>query len=299
MQTFCACSERSWDKKFCRYALQCIRLYDRIYVMKKLLSLICSICLIAVAAFSLSACAGEASVNYTLSEDGTHYIVSGVSGNRGSFVSCEIPSEYSAEEGGTLLPVTEIGDEAFMRCYSLSFVTLPDTIEKIGMRAFGDCGFRNFTIPESVTSIGYAAFGRCTSLTEIVIPQSVTEIGELAFAYCNSLQTVVLKANVTELKIKTFANSYKMNAGELYTNTSLKAVYLPATLKKIYRDALDGNIIDDIYFAGSEAEWDELYFYEKVKKEGTENEYVEKRVEKSALLGANVNMHFNAQYPAD
>lgn len=261
--------------------------------------MICSICLIAVAAFSLSACAGEATVNYRLSEDGTHYIVSGVSGNKNALTRYEVSSEYSEEEGGELLPVTEIGDEAFMRCYSLTSVTLPDTIERIGERAFMDCSFRNFTIPESVTYIGYGAFGKCTTLKEIVIPQSVTEIDELAFAYCNSLQTVVLKANVTELKPKVFVNSYAVSGGQIYTDTSLKTVYLPSSLRKIYFNALGGNFIEDIYFAGSEAQWDELYFYEKVKKEGTENEYVEKRVDKFALLGTNVNMHFNAAYPSD
>ena len=267
--------------------------------MKKLLSLICSIALLAVAAFSLSACGGEAYVNYKLSEDGTHYIVSGVSGNKRALKSYEVPSAYSAEEGGDLLPVTEIGDEAFMRCGSLASVTLPDTIEKIGTRAFMDCAFRNFTIPESVTYIGYGAFGKCVMLEEIVIPESVTQIDALAFAYCSSLETVVVNANVTEFKPKVFANSYAVSGGQVYTDTSLKSIYLPSSLQKIYFNAMDGNIIDDIYFAGSEAQWDELYFYETVLKEGTDDEYVEKIVEKAAVIGTKVNVHFNAQYTSD
>ena len=255
--------------------------------------------MLAATAFSLSACGGEATVNYKLSEDGTHYIVSGVSGNKNALKSYEVLAEYSQEEGGELLPVTEIGDEAFMRCTTLSSVTLPEGIERIGMRAFMDCGFRKFTIPESVTYIGYAAFGRCNSLEQITIPESVTEIDMFAFAYCSALETAVVKANVSELKFKTFVNSYAMNAGQVYTNTSLKTVYLPATLKKAYGNALDGNIIDDIYFAGSEAQWDELYFYSEVKKEGTEDEYEEKKLEKSEVIGTAVRIHFDAQFPTE
>ena len=273
-------------------------LCDRIYGMKKLLSLICSIALLAASAFSLSACAGEAAVNYKLSEDGTHYIVSGVSGSRSALVSYEVSSEYSAEEGGELLPVTEIGDEAFMRCSSLASLTIPDTIERIGVRAFMDCAFIDFTIPESVTYIGYGAFGNCKMLKEIVIPQSVKEIDALAFAYCSGLETAVVKADVTELKAKTFANIYDISTGQAYTDTSLKSIYLPASLHKMYFNALNGNMFEDIYFAGSEEQWDALYFYETVKKEGTENEYVDKRVEKSAILGTQVKIHYNAEYPA-
>ena len=176
--------------------------------MKKLISFVCSAAVLAAAAVSLSACVGEATVNYKLSEDGTHYIVSGVSGNKSALNRLEVPEKYSLVEGGELLPVTEIGYEAFMRCSSLYNVTLPDCIEKIDTRAFMDCAFTSFTMPESVTYIGYAAFGRCASLKEIVIPESVTHLDALAFAYCSSLQTVVLKANITELDMRTFANSY-------------------------------------------------------------------------------------------
>ena len=264
--------------------------------MKKLISIICSAAALTAAALSFSACGGQATVNYKLSEDGTHYIVSGVSGYSGSLNKLEVPEKYCEEEGGELLPVTEIGYEAFMRCSSLYSVTLPDCIEKIDTRAFMGCGFTSFTIPESVTYIGFAAFGNCSSLKEIVIPESVTELDNLAFAYCDSLQTAVVKANIEELQAKTFVNSYTVSAGQVYTRTSLTTVYLPATLKKIYSNALDGNMLKDVYFAGSEQQWEDLYFYEKVKKEGTEDEYVEKKLQKSDIIGTNVNVHFNAIY---
>ena len=52
-------------------------------------------------------------------------------------------------------PVTSIGEFAFMDCYSLTYIA----------------------IPEGVTSIGEHAFNVCESLTSLAIPEGVTSIG--------------------------------------------------------------------------------------------------------------------------
>jgi hypothetical protein len=70
-------------------------------------------------------------------------------------------------------PVTTIGEFAFWADYSLT----------------------NVTIPDSVTSIGENAFGNCTSLTSVTIPGSVTSIGEYAFWYDYSLTSVHFTGN--------------------------------------------------------------------------------------------------------
>ena len=247
------------------------------------------------AAIPFTACSNDVKVNYTLSEDGTHYIVSGVSGNKRALKSYDVLSEYAQEEGGELLPVTEIGRGAFMDC-TLYRVTLPDSIEVIGANAFTFCSFSEFTIPEGVTTIGYGAFGQCTALTEIVIPESVTSIDSLAFAYCSGLERVTIKGPVTELPFRAFYNSYSVLSGNLYTSTALVGISLPATLEKVHVSALDGNFVEDVYFAGSEEQWDKLYFYENVKEvnEDGEEVYVEKIVEKSEALPKNVKIHFNS-----
>ena len=59
--------------------------------------------------------------------------------------------------------VTEIGNNAFYGCSSLS----------------------SLTIPESVTEIGYGAFSGCSSLLSLTIPESVTQIGDGAFYECS------------------------------------------------------------------------------------------------------------------
>ncbi|MBO5745452.1 MAG: leucine-rich repeat domain-containing protein, partial [Clostridia bacterium] len=99
-------------------------------------------------------------LEYTLSDDGTYYIISGIGTCTDSDIV--IPSTYNDK------PVVSIGDVSFGFCFSLTSVT----------------------IPNSVTSIGDYSFVGCTSLTSITLPESVTSIGNFAFQKCSGLRTI-------------------------------------------------------------------------------------------------------------
>ncbi len=68
---------------------------------------------------------------------------------------------------------------------SLTSVTIPDSVTRIGARAFAwyCLGFTSITIPDSVTSIGDGAFYYC-DLKSVTIPAGVTHIGRNPFEGC-------------------------------------------------------------------------------------------------------------------
>jgi hypothetical protein len=79
-----------------------------------------------------------------------------------------VPSTWNGTNG--LLPVTQIGEEAFFECQSLKSITLPGSIVYIGAVAFDSCtGLFNIDIPAATTGIGLNAFVSCNNLTGINI----------------------------------------------------------------------------------------------------------------------------------
>ncbi|MGN0533545.1 MAG: fibronectin type III domain-containing protein [Eubacterium sp.] len=84
-----------------------------------------------------------------------------------------------------------IADYAFLECFSLTDINLPNSIVNIGNGSFYHCiSLKNITIPTSVKNIGTEAFDFCENLISIDIPSSVNEIGSAAFVYCSSLTSV-------------------------------------------------------------------------------------------------------------
>ena len=89
---------------------------------------------------------------------------------------------------------------AFLRCTSLTNITIPEGVTSIGAGAFQFCtSLTSITIPDTVTSIGTAAFLRCTSLTSITIGSSVSSIGTDAFRDCTNLTSITIPDSVTSI----------------------------------------------------------------------------------------------------
>ena len=79
----------------------------------------------------------------------------------------EIPGEIAG------LPVTSIGEAAFMVCPRLTSINIPDGVTSIGNYAFRECtSLSSITIGDSVTSIGKLAFFSCWNLTSVTIPET-------------------------------------------------------------------------------------------------------------------------------
>lgn len=98
------------------------------------------------------------------------------------------------------LPVTEVGDHAFSRNYSLTGVTIPDSLKTIGTSAFQTCNnLAKVSFGAAVQNIGSNAFLFCSRITELTIPDSTTRIGSLAFNGCNDISSLHLGQNLTSI----------------------------------------------------------------------------------------------------
>ena len=100
-------------------------------------------------------------------------------------------SEYTIPNG-----VEEIGDNAFMHCNNLNFITTPDTLKNINNSAFKNCQYLyEINIPNNVAKISDMAFENCNSLHAINIPSSTESIGTSVFFNCHRLSKITVDEN--------------------------------------------------------------------------------------------------------
>ena len=134
------------------------------------------------------------------------------------YVNGELFENFVVPEG-----VTEIVNSAFKYCRSLTSITLPKSLRKIGEYAFYECGgLTEIIIPEGVTEIASHTFDGCTWLTSITLPKSLRKIGEYAFYECTGLTTIIIPEGVTEIAASAFSGCKK-----------LETITLPKSLRKI------------------------------------------------------------------
>ena len=97
--------------------------------------------------------------------------------------------------GAVVIPkgVTEIGDDAFSWCTSLTSIVIPNSVTKIGWHPFEGCtSLTSIEIPNSVIAIRSLSFYGCKNLTSIKIPNCVTEIVGIDFHNCTSLKEIIV-----------------------------------------------------------------------------------------------------------
>lgn len=179
--------------------------------MKRLISFLCVLCLMAL--WAIPCHAAVAVLRYWVEDD--QAVITGIESPYE--IALTIPEEI---EG---YPVTKIGNAAFSHCTVLSEIVLPDTITVIADDAFVGCtALRSVVFSENLHTIEEDAFSDCISLPEIALPASLKTIGNFAFSNCSNLKTVNIPEGVTSMGIGAFCEC-----------TGLTEISLPGSLTVI------------------------------------------------------------------
>lgn len=108
-------------------------------------------------------------------------------------------------------PENEMPKLSFYGKTSLTSITMPNSINSIGIQAFLGCsGLTNITIPNSVISVGSEAFRLCSGLNSVIIGNAATSIGQLAFQNCSSLTNLTLDDNLATIGSAAFYGCNKL-----------------------------------------------------------------------------------------
>ena len=143
--------------------------------------------------------------------------------------------------------VYEIADNAFRGDQTLSSITIPNMVKKIGANAFMNTKLTEIDIPSSVQEIGDTAFASCYSLRSATLHSKTT--GNNTFEDCPDLVEVFLEEYIEEIGYNAFASctslaKVKINSLSLTTIRSSAFYNVPAAV--------------NIDYKGTKAQWDAI-----------------------------------------
>ena len=136
---------------------------------------------------------------------------------------------YDAESLETVIlseGIKTIGTRAFIRCTSLTSITLPSTLESVGISAFYGSSLTEIVVPENVTSIGKTAFANCASLEKAIVRCSV--MGEQMFASDSNMKYLYLSKKITSIGAQALQGANITNFLTIYTGSD------PTVLATLY-----------------------------------------------------------------
>lgn len=156
---------------------------------------------------------GPALVGYKPQYDDAYALQSYPAGRQGAYT---IPSEVNDKE------IDQIWTSGFEGAASLTDITIPASIGRLGTAAFENTGLTHVTIPDTVKQVDPAVFQNCTELVSVKLPAGLAEIDQYMFANCTSLQYVDMPDSITKINIYAFHNC-----------TSLTSLALPKNLSSL------------------------------------------------------------------
>ncbi|MDE6318029.1 MAG: leucine-rich repeat domain-containing protein, partial [Muribaculaceae bacterium] len=187
----------------------------------------------------------------------------------GTFVCNSCPSLESLDMSET--QVTEIPDNAFTSCPSLSRIEFPQVLNKIGSNAFWGSAITSLELPASVTTVSLSAFKNCLELTTADLSNTaMTVIGGSLFEGCAKLSDVKFPKNVATIGSTSFKGTAlpSITFPETVTSVGTYAFQSCTALKSADMSKSKFTSVPNYLFSGCTA-LTEVYFPETVTTYGT------------------------------
>ena len=132
-------------------------------------------------------------------------------GYHGSEREITIPDALDVPTGTdgrtALLPVVEVGENAFAGNECITSVTMNDGIRSVGAGAFYRCtALENVRLSAGLTELKEDLFAQCAALREVALPETLREIGSGCFEGCAALESVTLSEGVKHVGADAFKN---------------------------------------------------------------------------------------------
>jgi len=156
----------------------------------------------------------DASSGFTYKEHSEYVEIKGYSG---SDTDVLVPEYYNG------LPITVIGERAFVGCKDVKSVTLTEYVLTIGRNSFKDCtSLETIENYQNIGRLAYGAFHGCSALKGLTIPERIDEISASLFEDCKSLESVEILGSIRSVGERAFSNCASLS--EINISNGLKSI---------------------------------------------------------------------------
>lgn len=136
-----------------------------------------------------------------------------------------VMGDYTVKNGTTL-----IAEYAFTKCKMLTGITLPESVEYLGIGAFDCCErLASVKLSSKIKIIDWATFRSCIALKSIKLPEGLIGVLDNSFAGCSSLTDIKLPSKLQAIGFGAFSGCEK-----------LKSIAIPKSVEEIGIGAFEG-----------------------------------------------------------
>ncbi|MBQ7500241.1 MAG: leucine-rich repeat protein [Clostridia bacterium] len=203
--------------------------------------------------------------------DGNNYLI----GYDGGETDLILPDDY---KGGDY----RIANDCFRSNTRITRVSIPGCIKAIGKHAFSACtSLKSVVMSEGVESIDDYAFSGCSLLSDVAFPQSLTSVSSKAFNnsrwYADQPDGLIYIGKILykyKGTMPLYASVVISDGTESVADYAFEGCYrnfdvsIPISLKRIGECAFESTMVGNIYYEGSEEQWNEIEI-------GTGNEHIQ------------------------